>query len=933
MAAQASLPVRGRDAQLAVVDERLTQARDGRGSVVIIEGGPGLGKTRMLQAACASAGRMAFRIGRGMADPIDSVVEFAPLIEALFEHEPPLVDRAALGDARPGPEQRYWVLQDIQHLLEQAARRDPLLICLDDMQWTDNGTAAALRLLPPRLASLPVAWFVTTRPGQGSAQLVAALDGLVAVGADVLRLRPLDQAAVAQIVTDILRANPDADLLRRAERIEGNPFLLVELVRGLVEEKIVAVDGGRARMTEDRLPSRVSDDMRRRLARLPEPAERVATSAASLGRRFTVADLATMSDLSVPELLSPIRTLLQADILTEFDDRLAFGHDLVRDAVRASVPIAVRRAFDRRGADVLLARGALPVEVAKQLAASAEPGDEVAIATLADAAEALAATDPASSAELAARALALTPTQHRRRGPLVSRRAISLFAAGLGEEAKQFADTVLRQALPSEQEAQVRLSIASMFGLSPDVRVDNARQALVLPDLPADLRAWLDSVVLHNLVVAGRTEQARNVAPQARTAAEASTSVEARFAVELAQAGLDYQMFRFQSALDRLDAAAQLRTTEDVRARLAHYFRCWILVALDRFDEALAVADNGMVRAQRDRQSWALHIFETWKGLQALQTGRLADAAPMLEGRFSRSDAHLIVGIIDAASVGGLGRLKIHTGDERGAREISQIAKVMLQTTAPSVRRHAVWHLAAHAMATGKPHDAHEQLCALGDTDRLSIFPLFPHDVANDPELIRIALAVGDDELTIRTVAAAEERHRLNPGVRSLQACAAHVRGLARRSPDDLETAAALFRNVARPLALASALEDLGRLRVDDGATRDAVDSFDQALTVSAEAGASWDAARIRGRLRRLGVRRRIVAAGAVARSGWDALTPAERQVAQLVGEGKTNREIGEQLFVSPHTVSAHLRRIFDKLAVRSRGELIRANLSEVRTI
>jgi len=182
----------------------------------------------------------------------------------------------------------------------------------------------------------------------------------------------------------------------------------------------------------------------------------------------------------------------------------------------------------------LLARGALPVEVATQLARSAEPGDEVAIATLAAAAEQLGTTDPAASADLAERALQLTAADDPRRGPLVARRAISLFAAGLGEEAKQFADTSLRDALPAHQEAQVRLSIASMFVISPDVRADNARAALALPELPNDLRAWLEALVLHNLVVAGRTELAADAAPSIRAAVEDSTSREARFAVDLA---------------------------------------------------------------------------------------------------------------------------------------------------------------------------------------------------------------------------------------------------------------------------------------------------------------------------------------------------------------------------------------------------------------
>ena len=112
--------------------------------------------------------------------------------------------------------------------------------------------------------------------------------------------------------------------------------------------------------------------------------------------------------------------------------------------------------------------------------------------------------------------------------------------------------------------------------------------------------------------------------------------------------------------------------------------------------------------------------------------------------------------------------------------------------------------------------------------------------------------------------------------------------------------------------------------------TQAGVDLLDGALGQAVDVGASWDAARIRGRLRRLGIRRRVLSADPP-RSGWEALTPAERQVAELVTEGKTNREIAEQLFVSPNTVNAHLRHIFDKMAVRSRVELTRVAVDKVR--
>src|SRR6202007_429352 len=102
---------------------------------------------------------------------------------------------------------------------------------------------------------------------------------------------------------------------------------------------------------------------------------RLSTLAAAWGRRFSVYELAEMARMPVAALLDPIKELVQADILIESGDRLAFGHDLIREAIRASSPVPVRRALDRQAADVLLARGALPVEAAQQLADRAQPRD------------------------------------------------------------------------------------------------------------------------------------------------------------------------------------------------------------------------------------------------------------------------------------------------------------------------------------------------------------------------------------------------------------------------------------------------------------------------------------------------------------------------------------------------------------------------------
>ena len=150
--------------------EALSSLRLGMGVVVVVEGTPGIGKSRLLAEAMRMAGRRKVRVCLGEADPSEAVVELAPLLRALFDGAAPLLERSALPAVRGGPEQRYWLVQDLESLLEGAAAAGPVLVCLDDLQWADGGTLAALRALPARLESVPVAWVLAARPIQpGSA--------------------------------------------------------------------------------------------------------------------------------------------------------------------------------------------------------------------------------------------------------------------------------------------------------------------------------------------------------------------------------------------------------------------------------------------------------------------------------------------------------------------------------------------------------------------------------------------------------------------------------------------------------------------------------------------------------------------------------------------------------------------------------------------
>ena len=930
-------PLRGRPAELVSLHEHLSRIRNGVGTSWVIEGGPGLGKSRLLMQARSAAQQAGFAVGHGVAEPGDAATPLAALMDALFEGPEPLLDRSALPDSHSSREQRYWLLQDIQTLLEQAAMRQPILICLDDLQWADSGTCAAIRSLPVRLASLPIGWVLALRPAETDCDLGRGVAELVRTGAERTVLRRLDQAAVADVAADVLGAAPGEALLALAEGVQGNPFFLIELLTGLRDERLIDIHAGHATLVEARLPRRVRDSMRRRLGRMSPGARRVAAVAASMGRRFTMAQLAAVLDVPASTLLDPVQELIASELLAEGDQMLTFTHDLNREAVRGSQPSSAVHALDRQVAAMLLAADSLPVEVAVQLASSAAPGDQVAITTLMKASDALSSSDPGQAADLTRRALDLTAEQHPLRGPLVARAAILLHAAGRSEEATAFADGALRQALPAEQEAEVRLSIASLFSLSPDARAQSCRRALALPGLPPDLRARLLAHLLYNLVVAVRPDQAEQQLDEAREAVEATRDSAARFTIELAEAMLHFTRGHFETALALIDAdlhslhSSNADAGEDPGRRLARYLRGLVLIVMDRLDEALAGATEGIRSAQHGRQAWALQLFEMSQARQLLQRGQLADAVAALEGRFRPEDAHLVVRMPDADAVVVLGRAALHTADQRQAELTSAVARGMLKSGVPGVERHAAWLLALQAHAAGDPAQARRWLAARGEQERLSVFPLVPLDPSDDPQLVRIAIVSGDTELAESAVAGAERRHEINPGVPSAAASAAHARGLLTGDAALLARAVAILEAGQRPLALASALEDLAVAETRVGRTDQAIAALDRALVIHAGCGARWDLARVRRRLRQLGVRRRLAAEPRPAQ-GWAAMTDSELAVVRLVADGLTNREVAERLYISPHTVDGHLRHAFEKLGINSRVTLTRIAAEHPRT-
>ncbi|MEY9928567.1 DNA-binding CsgD family transcriptional regulator [Catenulispora sp. GP43] len=912
--------LRGRADELDLIKDELRRVAAGSGTAVVLTGGAGIGKSRLLAETRAAAEELGIRTGSATADPNDAAVEMSTLLSALLDGREPLLSRSDL-PAPPQPDQRFWLLRDIEALLEAKALQSPLAVCVDDAHWADAGTAAALRELPLRLRDVPIAWIIAARPTPEATPIARALSYLESRDLSKVGLGPLTSDAAVEIATEILSAVPGQNVLSLVDQAAGNPFLLVETLLGLQEEKRVEIADGIADVTHAGLPRRVAHRMRERLAFLSLPARETVTVAASLGRRFSFTDIAQMLDCSTSELLAPVSELLDADLFVERGAKLAFWHDITREAVRDSLPASARAALDRQAAALLLERGALPIEVAHQLAATAEPGDELAITTLLRAAKAVAASDAHAAADFGRRALGLVPPNHAQRGEIVGVTAVALHASGNWTEAVAFADAALRKALSAEQEAQVRLSIANMFAVSADVRVATVRRALSLPGLSAPLRTAHHASLTYNLLVSGRYDEAREAISKTREAVAATGDARASFVLSLTEAGIAYADERFPESYELFEQTARIGVAagEDTAVRMIEMYLGEILSYRDHEEQAFTIASEGLAAARRDRQGFIYEMYETWQARLCLRFGRISEAAAILEGRFELEDGTRAVAALDGAGLCAMARAAMHMGDTRQLRRAAEIAKVILEAGPPVNRQHAAWMLALTALGDGDVAAARDWLASPAD---LPALPRFPLDVTDEMVLVRIATATADDALTQVALGNVRRRTELNPGSRVIAVTRAYVEGLVVKDDSKLRAALKGFDDCRRPLEAAMAAEDLGTCQLESD-QQAGVATLGDALARYTEIGAVWDARRVRGQLRDLGIRRRLVVKEP-ATTGWAAMTGAEESVAKLVAEGLTNREVAERLYLSPHTVNSHLRHVFAKLGIKSRVELAR---------
>ncbi|MEU0383062.1 AAA family ATPase [Streptomyces chartreusis] len=920
----AQAPVRGRDEELAFIDTRLTALARGHGGVVCVEGAPGSGKTRLLAEGYESAVRQGIRAFRGGADPDEQFVPLGPLLDGLLSGAERLFDAEKLRELSTAPDQRFWILQELQDRLEQMALDRPLLIVLDDVQWCDDLTLLALRTLSARLSSHAILWLVAVRSGTGTPLVRGTLDRLRQAGAHDLPLGPLPDEAVAQIAEDVLGAAPDPEVMKVARRAEGLPLLLVEMLGGLRDEDSVLVENEVARLSGQAIPARLLSTVGRRLVLLSEPARDVVQTASAVGRSVTVDLLAELLGRPAAALAAAVREALDSDLLAERDGRLYFRHDLIREAVEAGLPVSVRRALRRHAADVLLEQGAPAVETATLLADSAEAGDRLAIERLRTAAAELAATASTPAADLSWRALELTAEDAPERPAIVSETILLLWQSGQAARARALGDSSLPGIMRAEDEAQVRLGLARLstqFDFMEAVR--QARAAVALPGLPAPLRAQLLALLCLNLANTGDIDACAHAVTDALEAAAQAGDRGAEATALAVDSVVRFYRMGWSESFRLAERAAALAKDLGIAHSLWVPEALWqgfLLNAAGRSAEALAESEAGVRDTRRQGQAAAMLLWLTNRSRALLDAGRLADARAEAEAASAMVDEMGMGNFADATLLYALVRVAVHTNDQEAARMYAAQAERMLSDGAPLVRNVGSWMVALVADFEGRPDRAMQALdeatVAIPE-QRPSLAS--PDDPADAPIFVRMALRAGAHDRAAQAVSTAERRARLNPAFPILAASAAHARGLLDNDLTHLLRAVRLYDDCPRLLPRASALEDAGRKMAATRAS-EGVPYLDSAFALYTEAGAERDVARVRRRLRAAGVQRRATSRGNV--KGWPELTASEVGVVRLVAQGLTNRQVAERLSLSPHTVSSHLRRAFTKLNLTSRVEL-----------
>lgn len=939
----ASGPLVARRDELARVEAALARLGPGSPVVVAVTGEPGIGKTRLLAELAVRAKQGGRLVLTGRAAEVERETPFGVVVEAIDDH------LAAVGPRRFGSMddevriplatvfpsvprvasateiERHRLHRAVRLLLETLARPHGLVLVLDDLHWADEASVELLGSLLRRPPRAPVLLALGYRSRQASAQLSAAVAAAPAGLVKRIVLGPLAAKEADELLPDGLSRWRRRMLYRNSG---GNPFYLQALAQA--GEQAYQPLESHSQAPCDPLPRWVRTALLREFAPLSATGWFVAQAAAVAGDPFEPELAAAAAERGEAETITGIDELIGADLVRPGSSPRSFRyrHPLVRAVAYETAGAGWRLAAHARVAQTLAARNASAAVRAPHVERAAVVADDAAIAVLVEAARTTVARAPSSAAQWLQAALRLLTGQNEsHRAELLAELAEALMLAGRVRGSRNALHEVL-QLLPTEASerratAVVRCAVAEgALGRHAEARALVRAELAALPNpdapdgvglalalatsgLPEGDRGWGEEALAAARRHPHRWPEAVALAVIARTSCTVGDTE--RAAVCAREAGL------------LVDALPDGELSRDLRA-LAWLGRSELY--LERYDDALRHLRRGLsIARQRDQ----LHVVPDLLTALASLHRRLGDlgeaascakeaveAAYLMDSKALRRapltfQAHLAVLADDL-------ELALHAAD----KAVRAGGPVLDRTD--SLARAAL-ALARHANG-GSGGWVEEVVEAWGGLD-LTVWDGPERSEAYEL-LVRAALEHGDRgaayEWAQRAEAAADT---LRLQVPTGFALLARAQILADRdAPEAAEralAAAACFDQVGNRLEAGRAHLLAGRALAAAGHHSQALDELGRAKTLFGACGARTLFEQV------VREQRRPDRCGSPLGDGLAALTPREREVAELVAEGHTNAQIARKLTISNKTVETHLSRAFAKLHVPSRAALASA--------
>ena len=896
----------GRGAEIAALERAIRTLAQGRGSVLVLEGPAGTGKTRLLEelvrrvpdARRARAVELDANLPLGVATRM--------LEESLRTHgigwRRSRISGTTLAEAGAGP-----LYELAQAAIQLVARTGPQVLVVDDAQWADRQSLELFAYLAGLAVDLPLLVAVGARPGPAR-NLLAPFGA--APGAVSLTLADLSEDQASDLVR-LLLPNATTELVEVCVRVSGGNPLLVHELTSAIAANGTAAHPETARRIEGMAPRTVTDGVLTRLGQIGSAAVELARAVAILGDGTSLRHAARLADLDADTAAGAADRLVQASILAQGPD-LSFLHPLLSDAVLRDLGEFTRARRYRRAAQVVAADGLADRAGAHLL--RAHPADDPTAVDLlrAAAAEALARGDAHTGARLLERALAEPPTAAERPAVLID---LARAEAATGDvHALDHLEDSLSTLPGPPRRITVLDELSRLLYLRSDFRKGVQVAERALADVPTGhpdherLRAtWLLSAGMlpesH-----GRTLEITRQLAAAALQGQPPHDPDLR-----AIAALNLLCRGVPDCATEL-AAAALAGGLDVNGPGAGYALSVLAWAGQR--NSLAAAAARVHREASEANSLlGMSLAAYWQGRAHLDGGDLAAALESIRG--ARAAEELGWHAYRPLTAALLAEVRMEYGD------LADAESAIRDVPADEVPNPLLCHLRGRLALAKGDHPAAAAAFATAGEVLQNVWAIDgPVVVPWRSGAALAALGTGERQRALELSAADVDLARAD-GIPVGLARTLRARGLVVGDEDGL----ALLREAAAAAAASeSVLEqthagvELGAALRRSGARREARTILAEARERAESSGLGALAQRARDEQQASGARPRRVSL-----TGPAALTPSELRIARLAAAGATNQQIAAELHLSPKTVSWHLGAIFRKLAITRRQALAAA--------